>query len=151
TRGSTLVELLVVIAIVGTLVALILPAVQVAREAARASQCRNQLKQVGLAAHQYHDCMRRLPAGWIADQPEGVPGWGWAAAILPYLEQSGLDSSIQRPLAIAHASNRQARETVIPVLICPSDANPKVFTIFGGEAGDEDEAFATNVDSGTAM
>lgn len=151
-RGFTLVELLVVIAIIGTLVALLLPAVQMAREAARASQCKNQLKQIGLAAHQYHDSMGRLPAGWIANQPEGVPGWGWASALLPYLEQGGLDQSIQRQLPIAHAANQQARESVIPVLICASDANPKVFTIFsGGSDGDEDEAFATNIDSGTSM
>jgi prepilin-type N-terminal cleavage/methylation domain-containing protein/prepilin-type processing-associated H-X9-DG protein len=150
--GFTLVELLVVIAIIGTLVALLLPAVQMARESARASQCKNQLKQVGLAAHQYHDSMGRLPAGWIAKEPEGTPGWGWASALLPYLEQAGLESSIQRQLPIAHANNLRARESVIPVLICPSDANPKVFTIFsGGSEGDEDEAFATNIDSGTAM
>src|SRR6187399_1015822 len=97
-RGFTLVELLVVIAIIGTLVALLLPAVQMAREAARASQCKNQLKQVGLATHQYHDAMGRLPPGWIANQPEGVPGWGWASALLPYLEQTALESSIQRQL-----------------------------------------------------
>ena len=151
-RGFTLVELLVVIAIVGTLVALLLPAVQMAREAARASQCKNQLKQIGLATHQYHDTMGRLPPGWIANQPEGVPGWGWASSLLPYLEQVPLDGSINRSLPIAHSAHQQARETVLPVLICASDANPKVFTIFGGGSeGDEDEAFATNIDSGTPM
>jgi len=151
-RGFTLVELLVVIAIVGTLVALLLPAVQMAREAARASQCKNQLKQIGLATHQYHDTMGRLPPGWIANQPEGVPGWGWASSLLLYLEQVPLDGSINRSLPIAHSTHQQARETVLPVLICASDANPKVFTIFGGGSeGDEDEAFATNIDSGTPM
>jgi prepilin-type N-terminal cleavage/methylation domain-containing protein len=150
--GFTLVELLVVIAIIGTLVALLLPAVQAAREAARASQCKNHLKQVGLALHSYHDIMGRLPAGWLADQPEGSPGWGWAAALLPYLEQRNLDDSIRRNLAIGHADNQAARETVVPVLLCTSDPHPKVFTIFGGgQAGDEEPAFATNVDSGTAM
>src|SRR5262245_35081038 len=152
-RGFTLVELLVVIAIIGTLVALLLPAVQAAREAARASQCKNQLKQIGLASHQYHDISGRLPPGWIANQPEGVPGWGWASALLPYLEQRNLDENlINRRLAIADAANQAARETVVPVFLCPSDAHPKVFTIFGGaEAGDEEEAFATNVDAGTPL
>jgi prepilin-type N-terminal cleavage/methylation domain-containing protein/prepilin-type processing-associated H-X9-DG protein len=150
--GFTLVELLVVIAIIGVLVALLLPAIQAAREAARASQCKNHLKQVGLAAHQYHDTMGRLPAGWIANQPEGDPGWGWSSALLPYMEQRNLDESIKRHLPIADPMNQAARETVVPVLLCGSDPHPKVFTIFGGgEGGDEDEAFATNVDSGTAM
>ncbi len=151
-RGFTLVELLVVIAIIGALVALLLPAVQAAREAARASQCKNNLKQLGLAAHQYHDIMGRLPAGWIANQPEGVPGWGWSTALLPYLEQRPLDESIKRQLPIADTANQQARETVIPVLLCASDAHPKVFTIFGGaDAGDQGQAFATNVDAGTSL
>jgi prepilin-type N-terminal cleavage/methylation domain-containing protein/prepilin-type processing-associated H-X9-DG protein len=152
-RGFTLVELLVVIAIVGALVALLLPAVQAAREAARGSQCKNHLKQVGLGLHQYHDAMGRLPAGWMADEPEGVPGWGWSAALLPYLEQRSLDESLKRHLPIADPANQVARETVLPVLLCPSDPHPKVFTILGGAAdhGDEEEAFATNVDAGTPL
>jgi prepilin-type N-terminal cleavage/methylation domain-containing protein/prepilin-type processing-associated H-X9-DG protein len=151
-RGFTLVELLVVIAIIGVLVALLLPAIQAAREAARASQCRNHLKQVGLAVHQYHDTMGRLPPGWVANQPEGVPGWGWSAALLPYLEQRNLDESLKRHLPIADAANQQSRETVLPVLLCGSDPHPKAFTIFGGaEGGDEEESFATNIDAGTPL
>src|SRR5688572_8489446 len=128
-RGFTLVELLVVIAIIGVLVALLLPAIQAAREAARASQCRNHLKQVGLALHQYHDTMGRLPPGWVANQPEGVPGWGWSAALLPYLEQGNLDANLKRHLPIADTVNQQARETVLPILLCGSDPHPKAFTI----------------------
>jgi len=151
-RAFTLVELLVVVAIIGVLVALLLPAVQVAREAARASQCKNNLKQIGLATHQYHDLMGRLPAGWIANRPEGVPGWGWASALLPYLDQRNLDEGlIQRSQPIASPANQKARETTVPTMLCGSDARPKVFTIFGGaEAGDE-EAFAVNVDAGTPL
>jgi prepilin-type N-terminal cleavage/methylation domain-containing protein/prepilin-type processing-associated H-X9-DG protein len=150
--GFTLVELLVVIAIIGVLVALLLPAVQAAREAARGSQCKNNLKQLGLALHNYHDCVGRLPPGWLANQPAGVPGWGWSAALLPYLEQRNLDDSIRRHLPIADASNQQARETSIPTLLCHSDPHPKVFTIFGGAGiGDEEEAFAGNIDAGTPL
>jgi prepilin-type N-terminal cleavage/methylation domain-containing protein len=151
-RGFTLVELLVVIAIIGVLVALLLPAIQAAREAARASQCRNHLKQLGLAIHQYHDAMSRLPPGWVANQPEGVPGWGWSAALLSYLEQRNLDEGLKRHLPIGDTANQQSRETVLPVLLCGSDPHPKVFTIFGGAGeGDEEESFATNIDSGTAL
>jgi prepilin-type N-terminal cleavage/methylation domain-containing protein/prepilin-type processing-associated H-X9-DG protein len=151
-RGFTLVELLVVIAIIGVLVALLLPAVQMAREAARASQCKNHLKQIGLASHQYHDLMGRLPDGWIANRPEGVPGWGWTTALLSYLEQRSVDESlIQRSLPIASPANQKARETVLPALLCGSDASQKVFTIFGGAEEAEAEAISSNVDAGTPL
>src|SRR5436189_6325880 len=81
-NGFTLVELLVVIAIIGVLVALLLPAVQAAREAARRGQCQNHLRQVALAAHGYHDTMLRLPAGWCAPHVATA-----ICSLLPYLEQ----------------------------------------------------------------
>jgi prepilin-type N-terminal cleavage/methylation domain-containing protein/prepilin-type processing-associated H-X9-DG protein len=151
TSGFTLVELLVVIAIIGALVALLLPAVQAAREAARGSQCKNHLKQIGLALHQYHDSLGRLPAGWVANEPQGTPGWGWAAATLPYLEQRALDESIRRQLPIADPANESARETIVPVLLCSSDPHPKVFTIFGGKETEEDEGFAPNIEAGKPL
>src|SRR5688500_8092117 len=106
-HGFTLVELLVVIAIIGVLVALLLPAVQAAREAARRSSCRNNLKQVGLALHNYHDVYQQLPAGWQGfaatgskvSEAEGTPGWGWASAILPQMEQTALADSLRMDLA----------------------------------------------------
>src|SRR5687767_13127460 len=113
-RAFTLVELLVVIAIIGVLVALLLPAVQMAREAARASSCKNHLRQLGLAVHQYHDAVSQLPPGWLADKPEGTPGWGWSPALFPYLEQANLSEGlIRRHVAIADSSNQQARETPV--------------------------------------
>ena len=85
-RGFTLVELLVVIAIIGVLVALLLPAVQSAREAARRSQCLNNLKQLGLALHNHHDSQQMLPPMWGLNGEYGT----WAMPTLDYLEQQNL-------------------------------------------------------------
>jgi prepilin-type N-terminal cleavage/methylation domain-containing protein len=140
----TLVELLVVIAIIGVLVALLLPAVQAAREAARSSQCKNNFRQIGLALHNYHDIMEQLPPGWSADVPEGVPGWGWASAMLPFIEQGQADQSlIHRNLPIEDPRNQAAREHVLPFMLCPSDGSPKTYQAgTGGFPG-------ANVDEGT--
>jgi prepilin-type N-terminal cleavage/methylation domain-containing protein/prepilin-type processing-associated H-X9-DG protein len=150
-RGFTLVELLVVIAIIGVLVALLLPAIQAARESARASQCKNNLKQLGLALHNYHDCLGSLPPGWAANQPVGLPGWGWSSSLLHYLEQHNLELSIQRHLPIADPANQQARESAVPVFLCGSDWHPKIVTIFGGAGTGADEAFAANIEAGTPL
>lgn len=135
--GFTLVELLVVIAIIGLLVALLLPAVQAAREAARRTECSNNLKQIGLALHMYHDVNRTFPAGWAAytqdgRQPmfNGTPGWAWGAVILPYLEQMGLyQGGINLKLPIYDPANAQAIQAYLAVYRCPSDINSqeKVF------------------------
>src|SRR5438876_2275143 len=131
-NGFTLVELLVVIAIIGALVALLLPAVQSAREAARATQCKSHLKQLGLALHQYHDTHNVLPPGWLADEPQGAPGWGWTTHLLAYLEQKNLvEGAIHWDLPIADPANQRARETVVPMLLCPSDPAPKLFALGG--------------------
>jgi prepilin-type N-terminal cleavage/methylation domain-containing protein len=136
-RGFTLIELLVVIAIIAVLIALLLPAVQQAREAARRSQCKNNLKQLGLALHNYHDTYGRLPPGslWFnerqptdANQANIVAQYGpsWMVLILPQLEQGPLHQlySPQYPMSVAAATyqgNATIRQTRLPVLICPSD------------------------------
>src|SRR5207253_9703114 len=93
TTGFTLVELLVVIAIIGVLVALLLPAVQAAREAARRMQCSNNLKQIGIALHSHHDNMKVFPPGQIHTTTSGEPyKTTWGIDLLPYLEQGNPDS-----------------------------------------------------------
>ncbi len=93
-RGLTLVELLVVIAIVGVLIALLLPAVQAAREAARRIQCQDNVRQIGLALHNHQTTYGRLPAGWMSSQPNGDPGWGWSAMLPDFIEQDTLNSAL---------------------------------------------------------
>ena len=121
----TLVELLVVIAIIGVLVALLLPAVQYAREAANRMSCTNNLKQIGLALHNYHDVHKRLPPGWIGatEDPASQNGWGWASMILPQMEQGPLFDQIDFNVHVADASNADVRAVVIPSFLCPSDGN----------------------------
>ena len=94
--GFTLVELLVVIAIIGILVALLLPAIQAAREAARRTQCNNNLKQIGVALHNYHDTNKVFPAGYINRNPTGDPDWGWAVFIMPFMEMDAAVPAIGR-------------------------------------------------------
>jgi type II secretory pathway pseudopilin PulG len=150
--GVTLVELLVVVGVVAILVVLLLPAVQLAREAARKTQCQNHIRQIGIAVRAHESVNGVLPAGWSADSAEQT-GWGWATMILPYLEQqyvpaaasqtddgapgAGRDGGTRRrgppPWAggppIEDPLNAQFRETPIAVYLCPSDPSPQVFML----------------------
>ena len=143
-RGFTLIELLVVIAIIAILIALLLPAVQQAREAARRTACRNNMKQLGIAMHNYHDVFTMFPPGMVSerdpsgtggtvvdgyiDRPEGA-SWGWGAFILPYLEQAPLYNAMDVgnvPLynvAILEPAP-QLPDTSLSVYLCPSDTVP---------------------------
>jgi len=114
--GFTLVELLVVIAIIGILVGLLLPAVQAAREAARRMQCGNNLKQLGLALHNYESANKRLPSGRSA-----TTNLSAFAALMPYLEQQSVYQLVDFNVNGTHANNTAARAVTIPSLICPSD------------------------------
>jgi prepilin-type N-terminal cleavage/methylation domain-containing protein len=145
-RGFTLVELLVVIAIIGILVALLLPAIQAAREAARRSQCSNNLKQLGIACHNYADKYKeRLPwnsdPAWCAWNPwentgqygQGntrmygwVRDWSWIVAALPYMEQQGLYDQFDFNIRNTQGVNATLRVSVLPTVICPSNDNEPV-------------------------
>ncbi|OJW28028.1 MAG: hypothetical protein BGO49_07500 [Planctomycetales bacterium 71-10] len=140
-RAFTLIELLAVLSIVALLIALLLPAVQSAREVARRLQCANNLKQVGLAMHGYHDVWQAFPAGYLssyaprAGQPASAselgPGWAWGTLILPFLEQRPLYDAANFDLGfgepteglrlLALKSNRTIMAAVVSTFLCPSD------------------------------
>ncbi len=133
-RAFTLIELLVVIAIIAVLIGLLLPAVQKVREAANRLKCANNLKQLGLACQTYHDAHGSFPPGYkawpSADPMATSPGWGWAAYLLPYIEQGNLDQSLQYSYPIEHPANATARLTILPLYLCPSDPSvPLSFTV----------------------
>ncbi len=140
--GFTLIELLVVITIVATLVGLLLPAVQSAREAARRSQCVNNLKQMGLAMHGYHDTYGKFPAAYVSAVPPDVlnypelgPGWGWGAMLLGQMEQRALYNAINFNLQITDAGSQTARATILSVYLCPSSISDGPVILRQGEKG----------------
>jgi len=147
--GFTLIELLVVIAIIAILVALLLPAVQQAREAARRSQCKNNLKQITLAMHNYHDIYGKFPPGYVdlrgnattVSANAGLGHWTWSAMILPQMELGTLYNTLSVGVNTpwqAMTNNQAAMQGKFPGFLCPSDSGaPPVHTLpgFGMETG----------------
>jgi prepilin-type N-terminal cleavage/methylation domain-containing protein/prepilin-type processing-associated H-X9-DG protein len=143
-RAFTLIELLVVIGIIGILIGLLLPAVQRVREAAARLQCKNNLKQIGLALHGYHDAVGNFPAAYVSNLQPGTqpsqqngdctwneigPGWGWVAALLDYLELGTVKRQIRFDLDIKDPANAMARNLTLKIFICPSEINPGNFGV----------------------
>ena len=124
--GFTLVELLVVITIIGILIALLLPAVQAAREAARRLQCANHLKQMALALHNYHAAVGTFPPGGITEVEWNQKSLvSWPISILPYLEQQALFDRYDTNAYNEDAVNQPVREALVSVYMCPSDADAR--------------------------
>jgi prepilin-type N-terminal cleavage/methylation domain-containing protein/prepilin-type processing-associated H-X9-DG protein len=125
-RALTLIELLVVLTLIAVLLGLLLPAILWARAAAARAACANNLRQIGLACHAYHDAAGYFPPGYHAcgspDPLATSPGWGWAAFLLPYLEKDDLTQTIAFYRPIEDPVNAAARQTVVPVYRCPADA-----------------------------
>jgi prepilin-type N-terminal cleavage/methylation domain-containing protein/prepilin-type processing-associated H-X9-DG protein len=126
-RGFTLIELLVVISIIAVLIALLLPAVQAAREAARRASCVNNLKQIGIALHNYHNAINAFPPGYLSLMDRVTfdndgPGWGWAAFMLGQFEQGSVYNSINFVVGIELPANQTSRLTVLNSFLCPTDS-----------------------------
>src|SRR4051812_34115675 len=141
-KGFTLVELLVVIAIIGVLVSLLLPAIQAAREAARRSQCMNNLRQIGLALHTYHDTFRLFPPSYLTvpggggamgppDPENGDAGPGWTAhmLLLPQIEQANLYNSFDLNSPSWSPKNSPPGQQTVPTYLCPSaNHHPRTYS-----------------------
>jgi prepilin-type processing-associated H-X9-DG protein len=122
----------VVIAIISVLIGLLVPAIQKVREAAARSQCTNNLKQIGIALHDYHDSQGHFPAGYVsnfdANGDDTGPGWGWAAFLLPQMEQQNLYNAVRFDQNIEAPANATVRVWPVKSYLCPSDSVPQTWT-----------------------
>ena len=136
--GFTLIELLVVIAIIAILIALLLPAVQQAREAARRTQCKNNLKQIGLALHNYLEAHSSYPMSFVSDIATGSPTsggeWSVHARILPYVDQANLYDNANLSLAYDDPANGNIATQRVAIYLCPTDSNDRARTDSSGTA-----------------
>jgi prepilin-type N-terminal cleavage/methylation domain-containing protein len=128
-RGFTLIELLVVIAIIAILVVMLLPAVQAAREAARRTQCTNNLRQLRLGLHNYESALGKFPAGMspsvAAGGGQSKAGWAWSAVILPYLEEEQAFDEFDFDHGYSQPVNADAIQLLFTVHVCPSSPSTR--------------------------
>jgi prepilin-type N-terminal cleavage/methylation domain-containing protein/prepilin-type processing-associated H-X9-DG protein len=137
-KGFTLIELLVVIGIIAVLMGLLLPAVQKVREAAALIVCANNLRQIGLALHTYHDSHGQFPPGYIDGNTDPTstpdndvgPGWGWASFLLPYVEQENLFRQIDFKVGVGIGSNTAVSMVSLEIYQCPSDLYQQPFPVY---------------------
>ena len=148
-HAFTLIELLVVIAIIAILIGLLLPAVQKVRDAAARTSCQNNLKQIGLALQGYHDSNKVFPSGYVsgvaANGDDTGPGWGWAAYILPYMEQQPLFAEINFSQPIESAQNAAARVMIVKSYLCPADIPPNTLQVGPSSASGQLTSVTCNV------
>ncbi len=148
-HAFSLVELLIVIAIIGVLVALLLPAIQAARESARRMQCANNLKQLGLAIHDYEGAQGVLPPGYASashatpppatrdpDTWDAPPGWGWGAFLLPYLEQANIGAQADYNAPLWSDRHAPLVRATLPVFLCPTDSGERSPLLVTDPSGD---------------
>ncbi|MDG2381434.1 MAG: DUF1559 domain-containing protein [Pirellulaceae bacterium] len=148
-HGFTLIELLVVIAIIGLLIGLLLPAANAARESGRRVQCVNNLRQLGIAIQAYESARRRLPPGYVSNSTtapppatrdpntwDAPPGWGWGTYLLPYLEESGLASSIDLAQPVWSPRNADFVRQTVPTFLCPTASGGHEPFVVQDEAGE---------------
>lgn len=135
-RGFTALELIVALGVIVALVLFLMPATRRGREAARRTQCRNNLKQIGLALHNYHDKHGVFPPAFTVDAA-GKPLHSWRTLILPYLDQAALYESIDLSRPWDDPANAHAKETATPCYSCPSSVLPKGMTTYVGLAGEQ--------------
>jgi prepilin-type N-terminal cleavage/methylation domain-containing protein/prepilin-type processing-associated H-X9-DG protein len=139
-QAFTVLELLVTITIIAVLAGILLPALMYARESARRTQCANNLRQIGLALHNYHDTAKRLPLAWKPAQ-DRFSGYGWAVELLPYLEEAAIHNEIFDRLPVTAAQNEPARTTEMAIMRCPSDIADPMFDLYresGHDSHDDD-------------
>jgi len=145
--GFTLIELLVVISIIAILIALLLPAVQQAREAARRTQCKNNLKQIGLALHNYLDVYSVFPPSFVSDiSTKNTQGGEWSvhARLLPYLEQANLYAQADLSLSYEDPANLGIAQQRVAAFLCPSDVNDKARLDANGVANNYPVSYGFN-------